>query len=111
MFQEAYRLGLVNKVVPGDNLEEEVNKLAQTITKLPSATVEYNKKLINMAYELMNIRLVMDRSCELEAICLASPGSLPEVEEFERLRKERGLKAALNWSSAKFAEEDAWWRK
>lgn len=109
--QEAYRLGLVNKVVPGDKLEEEANKLARTIAKLPTATVEYNKKLINMAYELMNIRLVMERSSELEAICLASSGSLPEVAEFQRLRQEKGLKAALDWNSARFAEEDAWWKE
>jgi len=109
--QEAYRLGLVNKVVPEDKLEEEVNKMAQTIAKLPTATVEYNKKLINMAYELMNIKLVIERSSELEAVCLASTQSLPEVAEFERLRNEKGLKAALNWNSARFAEEDAWWRE
>lgn len=109
--QEAYRLGLVNKVVSEDKLEEEVNKIAQTIAKLPTATVEYNKKLINMAYELMNIKLVIERSSELEAVCLASTKSLPEVAEFERLRNEKGLKAALNWNSARFAEEDAWWKE
>jgi len=109
--QEAYRLGLVNKVVPADRLEEEVDKLGQTIAKLPFATVEYNKKLINMAYELMNIRLVVDRSMELEATCLTSSGSLPEIAEFQRLRQEQGLKAALDWNAAKFAEEDAWWKE
>ena len=57
--QEAWRLGLVNKVVPNDKLEEEVNKLAQTIAKLPVVVNEYNKKLGNMAYDLMNIRSVM----------------------------------------------------
>ena len=107
--QEAWRLGLVNKVVPEDRLEEEVNKLAQTIAKVPAAIIEYNKKLVNMAYELMNVRLVMERSSELEAACLASPGSLPEVAEFQRLKQEQGLKAALEWSSARFGEEDAWW--
>lgn len=109
--QEAYRLGLVNKVAPQDKLDEEVNKLAKAIAKVPAAIVEYNKKLVNMVYELMNIRQVMERSAELEAACLASPGSLPEVAEFQRLSREEGLKAALAWNSARFAEEDAWWKK
>ena len=109
--QEAYRLGLVNKVVPQDKLEEEVDKLALTIAKLPVATVEYNKKLINMAYEMMNIRSVVDRSMELEAVSLASSGSLAEISEFNRLRQEQGLKAALDWNAARFAEEDAWWKE
>jgi len=108
--QEAHRLGLVNKVVPEQRLEEEVEKIARTIAKLPTATVEYNKKLINMAYELINIKAVIERSSELEAVCLASSKSLPEVAEFEKIRNEKGLKAALTWNSARFAEEDAWWR-
>ena len=109
--REAHRLGLVNRVVPADKLEEEVDKLALTISKLPVATVEYNKKLINMAYEMMNIRSVVDRSMELEAVTLASAGSLAEISEFNRLRQEQGLKAALDWNAARFAEEDAWWKE
>jgi enoyl-CoA hydratase len=108
---EALRLGLVNKVVARDDLEEAVNRTALTISKLPFATVEYNKKLINMAYELMNIRQVMERSLELEAVTLASSGSLPEVAEFQRIRQEQGLKAALTWNADRFAEEDAWFKE
>jgi len=109
--QEAFRLGLVNKVVPRERLEDEVRAMALTIAKVPAASNEYNKKLVNMTYELMNIRLVMERSMELEAACLASPNSLPEVGEFSRLAKEKGLRAALEWNSARFAEEDAWFKK
>ncbi len=109
--QEAWRLGLVNKVVPQDKLEEEVNKLAQTIAKVPAGSNEYSKKLVNMTYELMNIRLAMERSIELEAACLSSPDSLPEVGEFQRLTREKGLKAALDWNSDRFAREDAWFKK
>ena len=108
--EEAYRLGLVNKVAPRDKLDDEVRKLANAIAKVPATIVEYNKKLINMAYEMMNIRQVMERSAELEAACLASPGSLPEVDRFQILSREEGLKAAFAWNSARFAEEDAWWK-
>ncbi len=109
--QEAYRLGLVNKVVPRDKLEEEVNKMAQTIAKVPAVTNEYSKKLVNMVYELMNIRLTIERSGELEAMCNASAESIPEVAEFQRIAREKGLKAALDWNSARFAEEDAWFKE
>jgi enoyl-CoA hydratase len=109
--QEAYRLGFVNNVVSADQLDEEVNKMAQTIAKVPAAIVEYNKKLVNMVYEVMNIRSVMERSCELEASCLTNLKSLPEVAKFQEMRKEEGLNAALKWNSARFAEEDAWWKE
>ncbi|MGI9612993.1 MAG: enoyl-CoA hydratase/isomerase family protein, partial [Acidimicrobiales bacterium] len=64
---EAKRLDLVNQVVPADELDDAVLAQAETIAKLPAVTVEYNKKLINMSYELMGVRQVIDRSMELEA--------------------------------------------
>jgi enoyl-CoA hydratase len=108
---EAKRLDLVNEVVPLDDLDAAVNRQAQTIAKLPAATVEYNKRLINMSYELMGVRQVVERSMELEAITLASADSSPEIEEFDKIREEEGLKAALDWNAARFTEEDAWFRK
>jgi len=110
--QEAWRLGLVNKVVPGDKLEEEVSKLAQTISKVAVVANEYSKKLVNMAYELMGIQPTLERSYELEAVCnSASAESHPERAEFNRVKNESGLTAALRWSRARFAEEDAWWKE
>jgi len=44
--QEAYRLGLVNKVVPKEKLDEAVNKMALTISKVPAVCNEYSKKLV-----------------------------------------------------------------
>ncbi len=107
---EAQRLNLVNKVVPVEKLDEAVEKEAQTIAKLPAATVEYNKKLINMSYELMGVRQVVERSMELEAIALASAESSPEIEKFDEIREKDGLKAALSWNAARFEEEDAWFK-
>ena len=69
---EAKRLNLVNEVVPADALDDAVARQAETIAKLPAATVEYNKKLINMSYELMGVRQVIERSMELEAMALSS---------------------------------------
>lgn len=105
---EAKRLDLVNDVVPADELDEFVRRRAETIAKLPAATVEYNKKLVNMSYELMGVRQVIDRSMELEAIALSSEEDSPEIAEFNAIRKERGLKAALEWNAARFAENDEW---
>lgn len=107
---EAYRLGLVNQVVEREKLDETVRSLALTIAKLPAPTVEYNKKLVNMAYEQMGVRQVIERSLELEANALASPDSSPEIAEYNRIRGEQGLNAALSWNAARFAEEDAWFR-
>ncbi len=107
---EAHRLGLVNEVVPREELDDAVRRMALTIAKLPAHTVEYNKKLINMAYEQMGIRQVIERSLELEANALSSADSSPELTEYNRVRREEGLNAALSWNAARFADEDAWFR-
>ena len=107
---EAKRLDLVNDVVPAAELDDAVRAQADTIAKLPAVTVEYNKKLINMAYELMGVRQVIDRSMELEAAALASPDSSPEIAQFDRIRREEGLNAALAWNAKRFEQEDAWFR-
>ena len=99
------------EVVPLEELDAAVERQALTLAKLPAATVEYNKKLINMSYELMGVRQVVERSMELEAIALASTDSSPEIEEFDKIREKDGLKAALSWNADRFAEEDAWFKK
>ena len=103
---EAKRLNLVNQVVPADELDATVEREALTIAKLPAATVEYNKKLINMSYELMGVRQVIERSMELEAIALASTDSSPEIETFNEIREKDGLKAALSWNAARPSPEE-----
>ncbi len=108
---EAKRLNLVNEVVPAEELDAAVERQALTIAKLPAATVEYNKQLINMSYELMGVRQVMQRSMELEAIALASADSSPEIDKFSKIREKDGLKAALSWNAARFTDEDAWFKK
>ncbi len=108
---EAKRLDLVNQVVPADELDVAVERQALTIAKLPATTVEYNKKLVNMSYELMGVRQVIERSMELEAITLASADSSPEIAEFESIREKDGFKAALGWNAARFEDEDAWFKK
>jgi enoyl-CoA hydratase len=50
---EAHRLGLVNRVVPADRLEGEVDALANRIAALPAFAVRTVKKSINDTLDLM----------------------------------------------------------
>jgi len=109
--QEAWRVGLVTKVVPRDKLEEEVNKLAITISKVAQVVVEYSKKAINNVYELMNIRKAHEWGDEYEilpGLSIAEESNL-EAKEYNRILEEQGLKAALDWRQSRFIEEDSWW--
>lgn len=53
--QEAERIGLVNKVVPTDKLEDEVNTLAETLGRLPRDGIAIGKAYRHMVYESMGL--------------------------------------------------------
>lgn len=54
--REAQRLGLVNRVVPAERLDEEAESLARKLAALPQAAVRMNKIIVNRAYELSGFR-------------------------------------------------------
>jgi enoyl-CoA hydratase/carnithine racemase len=54
--QDALRLGLVNRVVPEDELDAAVDAIARKLAALPQDTVRTNKVLVNRSYELAGFR-------------------------------------------------------
>jgi len=54
--QEAWRLGLVNRVVPRDDLETETRELAQKVALVPPATAQVVKGSINQMLDLQGQR-------------------------------------------------------
>ncbi|MGP3667756.1 MAG: enoyl-CoA hydratase/isomerase family protein [Candidatus Bathyarchaeota archaeon] len=61
---EAEKLGLVNKVVPSEKLEEEAVNLAKTLASGPCKAIELTKRTINKA---LNLDLASTIQLELEA--------------------------------------------
>jgi len=57
---EAERLGMVNQVVPRDDLEEAVREMAETIAKVPPATAQVVKRSINKTLDLQGQRDAYD---------------------------------------------------
>jgi len=53
--KEAERIGLVNKVVSADKLEEEVNSLAQQIASIPPDAVGLLKQALNTTLDIMGM--------------------------------------------------------
>ena len=53
---QAHRMGLVNRVVPADQLQAEAEAMARKLASLPQSTVRLNKLLVNRAYELAGFR-------------------------------------------------------
>lgn len=50
--EEAYRIGLVNRVVSRDNLERELEAWAERYLEVPAPSLKWAKRLTNQAFEL-----------------------------------------------------------
>jgi enoyl-CoA hydratase len=98
--EEAARIGLVWKAVPHEQLEAEVEALADKMCRIDPAILAANKRIVNIALELMGARTVQRMSAEMDARARLAPA----VRQFYQLIAEKGLKEALAWRDGAFAD-------
>ena len=101
---EALRIGLVNRVVPADRLDEATLAFAEEVAKLDPVAVALTKAAINRSLEVAGFREALAANVDLDAVIEAA--EVPERREFNRIRGERGLKAAIAWRDARFRAAD-----
>jgi enoyl-CoA hydratase len=99
---EAARIGLVNRVVPHDQLMVECEKVARKITMLSEVGVKMTKISVNRALEGMGFLSSVQHNLELMTHFDISV--TPEQEEFNTIRQEKSLRAALDWRDARFKD-------
>lgn len=102
--QEAERCGMINRVVPPDKLMAECEKTARKLIKIARVGVKFNKAAINRAFENMGFLNTIYHNLDL--VTLFDTSRTEEQETFNKIRKEKGLRAALNWRDALFKEEE-----
>ena len=102
--QEALRIRLINKVVPGDQLLEECFLLVERIAHVPPETVKINLQIAIMGLQMMGLRdaLLMDSQLSIAAHMMLR-------EEFRRpldeARATQGTKAYLQLRDGPFQPE------
>jgi enoyl-CoA hydratase/carnithine racemase len=102
--QEALRIGLINKVVPADQLIAECFSLVERIARVPPETVKINLQIAIMGLQMMGLRdaLRMDET-------LSIPAHMMLREEFRRpldeARATQGTKAYLQLRDGPFQPE------
>ena len=102
---DALRMGLVNRVVPDDQLEDAANEMARKIAALPPSVVSLNKRLVNMVYEQMGL---------IDAVRYRDNETLRELLEAEdsvgagrqRIREEQGWAAFKRERDQGYEESD-----
>jgi enoyl-CoA hydratase/carnithine racemase len=100
---EAYRLGLVNRVVPRDELDAATLALAEEIAKNEPFVVQATKRAVNRVWEVAGFRAAMEANTELDV--MIESANLPARDEFRRITQEQGLKAAIAWRDARYRAE------
>jgi enoyl-CoA hydratase len=103
--EQALAMGLVNRVVPRDELDDATIELANEIAKNDPVAIAMTKKSINRMWELSGFREAIASNVEMDSIIEAA--EVPERIEFRKITQEQGLKAAIAWRDARFREQNA----
>ena len=85
---EAERIGLVNKVVPREKLEDEVNKLVEKLVKNPGKALSLAKMVLNMGVNL-DLKSTLNLESAVQSLCLKSEEHLKIFKEFLERKKRK----------------------
>ena len=94
---------MLNAVVPDGQAFDEAMKIARSIAAAAPEAVQATKRAVNRSYEMAQMRAALLSALETDIEIEGREN--PEKIEFNRIRREEGLKAALAWRDAKFAED------
>lgn len=98
--QEAHRIGLVNRVVAIDQLEDAVAELIAKIAPTPLAILRHTKLALLRAYEAAGLAQAVQANIDISAIL--NSAEAPEQREFDEIVRRDGLKAALQWRDSRY---------
>jgi enoyl-CoA hydratase len=97
---EAFRLGLVNRVVPRAELDAVTLALAEEIARNEPFVVQSTKRAVNRAWDVAGFRSAIAANTEIDV--MIETANLPARDEFRRITQEEGLKAAIAWRDARY---------
>ena len=97
---EAERLGLINKAVPAEKLNEEVDYWASRMAQCPTTQLAAMKLVINQAFDNMGLTSSQTLGCILDGYMRNTPEGL----NFVKTAKEKGVAAAITDRDGPFGD-------
>ena len=97
---EAERIGLINRVVPAEQLVAEVDALAEKLARVPADVMAPTKLMLNRAMDAAGFAAAVDMGLDLQSFVNMST----TAREFDAIVRRDGLKAALAWRDARYEE-------
>ncbi|HJS72073.1 MAG TPA: enoyl-CoA hydratase/isomerase family protein [Acidimicrobiia bacterium] len=96
----ALSFGLINRMVPSERLTEETMILARQLAVVDPDVMRLTKRAMNAGWEAAGFREALRAGVEI-GIQIETSKS-PERVEFERITREQGLRAAVDWRDRRF---------
>ena len=84
--EEAEKIGLVNKIVPLENLLEESMDFAKSLANGPSVAIGYIKTLVNRSMD-WDLYTLFDNEAYAQGICLTTEDFKEGTNAFKEKRK------------------------
>ena len=97
---EAGRIGLVNRVVPRDELAGAVDALADRLARVPPDVMAPTKLMLNRAMDAAGFAAAVELGLDLQSFINMSE----TAREFDAIVRRDGLKAALAWRDQRYDE-------
>jgi enoyl-CoA hydratase len=101
--ERAEAIGLVNRVVPGDELLPAAFELAREICTNDPVAVQLTKKALNRSLEIAGLKDALRASLEIDIEIETT--ETDESREFNRILAADGPKAALAWRAAQSTKQ------
>jgi enoyl-CoA hydratase len=100
--EEALRLGMVNRVVPVDDLRATTLKFAKRMTLISPEALYAAKLSINRGAEMAGFRNALNAGLDVLAPLYAA--RTEAGVQFDEIKKKDGLGAALKWRTSQFED-------
>jgi enoyl-CoA hydratase len=98
--ERALAIGMINRIVPADELDAAALRLAQHIAAIDPRLVKETKRAINRALEAQGLLTALEDALAID-LGIEAEGS-PDKRQFMDVARRNGLKAALAWRDARF---------
>jgi enoyl-CoA hydratase len=101
--KRALAIGMINRIVPAEDLEATSLRLARHIAAVDPQLVKQTKQAINRAFEAQGMLAALEDALAID-VGIEGEGSADKARFMEVAQRE-GLKAALAWRDARFPKE------
>jgi enoyl-CoA hydratase/carnithine racemase len=97
---EAYRIGLVNQVVPHDELEQAVDAFAERLARVSPDVMAPTKHMLNRAQEASGMLEALQAAVDLQPIINMNSTQM----EFLEIVRTEGMDSALRWRDERHSD-------